>query len=100
MGETEMEEIVENDENILPENFAVFAKNKKKPEVAEKIKDDPIFKIEGNMRLEKVKRMNAKKAKKEARRRDRVADTLSNQMEGAFSALTTNKGEDYNVDAD
>jgi len=98
--ETEMEEIVENDENILPENFAVFAKNKKKPEVAEKTKDDPLFKIEGNMKLEKVKRMNAKKAKKEARRRDRVADTLSNQMEGAFSALTTNKGEDYNVDAD
>jgi len=98
--ETEMEEIVENDENILPENFAVFAKNKKKPEVAEKTKDDPLFKIEGNMKLEKVKRMNAKKARKEARRRDRVADTLSNQMEGAFSALTTNKGEDYNVDAD
>jgi len=66
----------------------------------EKIKDDPIFKIEGNMRLAKVNKMNAKKAKKEARRRERVADTLSNQMEGAFSALTTNKVEDYNVDAD
>merc|ERR1719220_3176662 len=98
--ETEMEDIVENDENILPENFAVFAKNTKKPGVVEKIKDDPIFKIEGNMRLAKVNKMNAKKAKKEARRRERVADTLSNQMEGAFSALTTNKGEDYNVDAD
>jgi len=98
--ETEMEEIVENDENILPENFAVFAKNTKKPEVVEKNKDDPLFKIEGNLRLAKVNKMNAKKAKKEARRREKVADTLSNQMEGAFSALTTNKGEDYNVDAD
>merc|ERR1712083_112110 len=98
--ETEMEDIVENDENILPENFAVFSKKTKKPEVVEKIKDDPIFKIEGNMRLAKVNKMNAKKAKKEARRRERVADTLSNQMEGAFSALTTNKVEDYNVDAD
>jgi len=98
--EFEMEDIGENDENILPENFAVFAKKGKRSEGGERVKEDPLFKIEGNLRLQKAQQMNAKKAKKEARRRDRVSDTLSNQMEGAFSALTASKGEAYNVDAD
>merc|ERR1712179_645179 len=35
-----------------------------KAEVMEKNKDDPLFKIEGNLRLAKVNKMNAKKAKK------------------------------------
>lgn len=98
--EFEMEDVVENDENILPDNFAVFAKKGKKSDSGGRVKDDPLFKIEGNLKLQKVQKMNAKKDKKEARRRDRVADTLSNQMEGAFSALTASQGEDYNVDAD
>eukprot|EP00092_Neocalanus_flemingeri_P008983 GFUD01009664.1.p1 GENE.GFUD01009664.1~~GFUD01009664.1.p1 ORF type:complete len:579 (+),score=196.34 GFUD01009664.1:109-1845(+) len=98
--ELEMEDVGENDENILPENFAVFAKKSKKPESGDKLKGDPLFKIEGNMKVQKFQKMNAKKAKKEARRRDRVADTLSNQMEGAFSALTANKGEDYSFNTD
>merc|ERR1711936_361139 len=89
--ETEMEEIVENDENILPENVGVFAKKGKSSDNSHKEKEDPLFKIEGNIRLQKVQQMNAKKAKKEARRRDRLADTLSNQMEDAFSSLTANK---------
>jgi len=98
--EFEMQDIGENDENLLPENFAVFAKKGKRSEGGERVKEDPLFKIEGNLRLQKAQQMNAKKAKKEARRRDRVSDTLSNQMEGAFSALTASKGEAYNVDAD
>jgi len=98
--EFEMEDVAENDENILPENFAVFAKKGKKSDGGDRVKDDPLFKIEGNLKLQKVQKMNAKKEKKEARRRERVADTLSNQMEGAFSALTTSQGEDYNVDTD
>jgi len=101
----EMEDGGENDENILPENFAVFAKKGKKAEVGDrskggKGKEDPLFMIEGNLKLKKVQQLNAKKAKKEARRRDRVADTLSNQMEGAFSSLTSGKGEDYSFDTD
>eukprot|EP00090_Calanus_glacialis_P013526 TRINITY_DN221_c0_g1_i1.p1 TRINITY_DN221_c0_g1~~TRINITY_DN221_c0_g1_i1.p1 ORF type:complete len:579 (+),score=245.08 TRINITY_DN221_c0_g1_i1:55-1791(+) len=98
--EFEMEDVAENDENLLPENFAVFAKKGKKSDSGERVKDDPLFKLEGNLKLQKVQKMNAKKDKKEARRRDRVGDTLSNQMEGAFSALTTSQGEDYNVDTD
>jgi len=96
----DLEDGCENDENILPSNVAVFAKKSKKNEKTEKVKEDPLFQLEGNLRLEKVQKMNAKKAKKEARRRNRVADTLSNQMEGAFSSLMSGQGEDYNVDKD
>jgi len=89
--EFDVEDIVENDENILPENVGVFAKKGKSSDKSHKEKEDPLFKIEGNIRLQKVQQMNAKKAKKEARRRDRLADTLSNQMEDAFSSLTATK---------
>lgn len=88
----------ENDENILPDNFEVFAKNNKRVQRKEKDdeearqdkikeKKDPLFKLEGNLRLDKMAKMSAKKQKKEARRRDRVAEGLANQMEGAFSKI-------------
>jgi len=78
----------ENDENILPSNVEVFAKKSKKQTNEHKEKEDPLFQIEGNMKLNKLAKIQAKKAKKDARRRDKVAETLSNQMDGAFSALT------------
>jgi len=78
----------ENDENILPSNVEVFAKKSKKQTNEHKEKEDPLFQIEGNMKLNKLAKLQAKKAKKDARRRDKVAETLSNQMDGAFSALT------------
>merc|ERR1712098_620698 len=79
----------ENDENLLPSNVEVFAKKSKTPTNEKKEKEDPLFQIEGNQRLDKMKKLQAKKAKKDARRRDRVAETLSNQMDDAFSALTS-----------
>ena len=81
----------ENDENILPSNIEVFAKKSKKQsgEYEPREKEDPLFMIEGNQRLGKLKKIQAKKAKKDAKRRDRVAETLSNQMDDAFSALTS-----------
>lgn len=90
---------MENNENILPENIEVFAKNNKRVQrkeredeetVAEKKKEskDPLFKIEGNLKIEKVAKMAEKKRKKDAKRRDKVAEGLSSKMEDAFSALT------------
>jgi len=87
--QAEMEIEDENDENLLPSNVEVFAKKSKAPTSEKKEKEDPLFQIEGNQRLDKMKKLQAKKAKKEARRRDRVAETLSNQMDDAFSALTS-----------
>jgi len=89
----------ENNENILPDNIEVFAKNNKRVQRKEKEEEeikqdknkeskDPLFKVEGNMRLNKVAKMAEKKRKKEARRRDKVAEGLSSKMEDAFSALT------------
>jgi nuclear GTP-binding protein len=89
MEEDEME--VENDENILPANLEVFAKKGKRQErefEKKKEKEDPLFKIEGNQRLEKAAKMVAKKNRKERRRNERVGETLANQMDDAFSKLT------------
>ena len=81
----------ENDENILPTNVEVFANKGKKAgtERNRKGKEDPLFLLEGNQKVEKIKKLEAKKRKKDLRRRDRVAETLSNQMDDAFSALTS-----------
>ena len=79
----------ENDENILPANVEVFANKGKKPAAEKKGKEDPLFLLEGNQKIEKVRKLEAKKRKKDLRRRDRVAETLSNQMDDAFAALTS-----------
>merc|ERR1712107_324087 len=58
----------ENDENILPSNIEVFAKKTKKKQSREnepREKEDPLFMIEGNQRLGKMKKLQAKKAKKD-----------------------------------
>jgi len=90
--EDNVEMATENDENILPSNIEVFAKkgNKKRqgPNFPEKEKEDPLFKIEGNMKLEKASKIIAKKNKKERKRANKLGDTLSNQMDNAFAALT------------
>merc|ERR1712110_1224769 len=90
-AEVEEEEDMEaeNDENALPANIEVFAKQGKKrhERKMEKEKEDPLFKLEGNLRLDKRAKLLAKKNRKERRRGERVAETLSNQMENAFSKI-------------
>merc|ERR1719341_1356847 len=78
----------ENDENALPATIEVFAKQGKRQErKMEKEKEDPLFKLEGNLKLDKRAKLLAKKNRKERRRGERVAETLSNQMENAFSQI-------------
>jgi len=85
--EEEME--AENDENALPANIEVFAKQGKRQErkMDVKEKEDPLFKLEGNQRTAKMAKLMEKKRRKERRRGERVAETLSNQMEDAFSKI-------------
>lgn len=85
--EEEME--AENDENALPANIEVFAKQGKRQErkIDVKEKEDPLFKLEGNQRTAKMAKLMEKKRRKERRRGERVAETLSNQMEDAFSKI-------------
>merc|ERR1719336_3262209 len=79
----------ENDENALPANIEVFAKQGKRQErkMQEKEKEDPLFKLEGNQRTAKMAKLMEKKRRKERRRGERVAETLSNQTEDAFSKI-------------
>jgi len=85
--EEEME--AENDENALPANIEVFVKQGKRQErkMDVKEKEDPLFKLEGNQRTAKMAKLMEKKRRKERRRGERVAETLSNQMEDAFSKI-------------
>merc|ERR1719206_472460 len=89
--EEEME--AENDENALPANIEVFAKQGKRQErkMDVKEKEDPLFKLEGNQRTAKMAKLMEKKRRKERRRGERVAETLSNQMEDAFSKILRNQ---------
>merc|ERR1719350_301988 len=83
--EEEME--AENDENALPANIEVFAKQGKRQERRRGEKEDPLFKLEGNQRTAKMAKLMEKKRRKERRRGEKVAETLSNQMEDAFSKI-------------
>merc|ERR1712080_428989 len=90
-AEEEEEEMMEeeNDENILPKNVEVFAKKGQRQErkFQEKEKEDPLFKLEGNMRLEKASKIIAKKNKKERKRANRLGETLSDQMNSVFAKM-------------
>lgn len=91
----------EDTENILPQGIEIQANQrgtaKKDKKEKEQVKDDPLFKLEGNLKLKKVAKIQQKKAKKEARRADKLATGLSDQMESAFSGLSS---QDYSFDAD
>jgi len=87
----------ENEENILPKTLEVV-QTKKKTKKSDKEDDESeaLFKIEGNMRMKKAAKIMEKKRKKNAKRADKLAAGLSEQMESAFSALT----EDYDFAID
>merc|ERR1712083_309060 len=97
----EEEDEGENTENILPSSQRIEVINNskaKKKQVKENDGDDPLFKLEGNIRMKKVAKLEQKKRKKNLRRADKLAAGLSDQMESAFSSIV--EAEDYNVDND
>jgi len=92
------EDDVENDENLLPQGLDVVQEKRTKSKKEKKESDDTdaIFKIEGNIRMKKAAKLQQKKNKKNARRADKLAAGLSDQMEAAFSSMT----EDYDFATD
>merc|ERR1711971_1421711 len=109
MGEMEVEDSEEDDEedDVLPSSLAVAKLKKKKgkenaeDEMWDNHKSDPLFKLEGNLRMKKAERAREKKSKKESRRNDKVGMALSQDMDAAFGSLTSaTKSEDYTFDAD
>merc|ERR1711992_356523 len=90
MEEEEEEDEGENTENILPSSQRIEVINNskaKKKQVKENDGDDPLFKLEGNIRMKKVAKLEQKKRKKNLRRADKLAAGLSDQMESAFSSI-------------
>jgi len=107
--EMEVEDSEEDDDedDVLPSSLAVAKLKKKKgkenaeDEMWDNHKSDPLFKLEGNLRMKKAERAREKKSKKERRRNDKVGMALSQDMDAAFGSLTSaTKSEDYSFDAD
>jgi len=89
-----------NEENYLPEKIEIVPSKKKTKVDVEKAldaEDQALFKLKGNQKLKKAMKLQQKKNKKNAKRADKLAMGLSDQMESAFSSMVT---EDYDVDAD
>jgi len=102
--ESDEEEVADNQENLLPsigiqKDSGVNKKKKKRNEAAEEVKDedDPLFKLEGNMRMKKNAKLQQKKIKKGRKRANKLGDELGDQMDSAFAALT---GEAYDFKTD
>jgi len=103
--EEEMEEDeevpnLEDSENILPERIEVIKNTRKRKEDAAETApgEDPLFKLEGNMKMKKIAKLQQKKNKKNAKRSDKLAAGLSDQMESAFSSIV--EAEDYSFKND
>jgi len=104
MEDSEDEHEQENQENVLPDRIEIVQVESKKKKIkidADKNLDSEeqaLFKLKGNQKLKKTMKLDEKKRKKNAKRADKVAMGLSDQMESAFSSMVTE--EDYDVDAD
>ena len=109
--EDDDDKMEDGDENLdpdglLPDGLEVVKEGRKKKgekggKEQKDRKEDPLFKIEGNTRMDKQRKMMEKKAKKDRRRRERVAEGLSDNMESAFAALTGGAGsDDYSFETD
>ncbi|XP_043475681.1 guanine nucleotide-binding protein-like 3 homolog [Leptopilina heterotoma] len=69
---------------------------KKNNATQKKKKTDPLFEIEGNQNLNKIKKLQFKKEKKERARKEKEAVQLSNQLD----QISVNTNDDYDFDTD
>merc|ERR1712200_166512 len=81
----------------IHEKAAELTEEMSEDETEEEEKEEPLFKLEGNRRLQKHAKMQQKKMKKERRRADRLGNELTEQMDSAFSALNS---QDYDFKTD
>lgn len=62
-------------------------------------KPDPEMELEGNQKLNQIKKKQFKKDKKERSKKDKIAMQLSSGLEN-FSLNSENKDDSYNFDTD
>lgn len=81
----------------IPEQVKVkIAPKKLKKGEARTKKPDPEMELEGNQKLNRLKKMQFKKEKKERNRREKVATQLAVGLE----SFTLNKNDDYQFEVD
>ncbi|XP_051172196.1 guanine nucleotide-binding protein-like 3 homolog [Leptopilina boulardi] len=68
----------------------------KKNTTQKKKKTDPLFEIEGNQNLNKIKKLQFKKEKKERARKEKEAAQLTNQLD----QISVSVNDDYDFDTD
>ncbi|XP_012271018.1 guanine nucleotide-binding protein-like 3 homolog isoform X2 [Orussus abietinus] len=74
------------------------AKAKQNLNKPNKKKDEPLFKLEGNQKLNKLNKLQFKKEKKERAKREKEAGNLANQLKGFNIEQTAS--DDYNFATD
>ncbi|KAF7279950.1 hypothetical protein GWI33_006576 [Rhynchophorus ferrugineus] len=109
LGPVDATEAMEEDtekNDLLDENVTVSNKNKTKPEKkplseSKQKKADPEMLLEGNQKLNQIRKNQFKKEKKQRARRDKVAQQLSAGLENfSLKSDGINSGKNYDFDTD
>ncbi|XP_072378210.1 guanine nucleotide-binding protein-like 3 homolog [Diabrotica undecimpunctata] len=96
-----VEDMEEEADELITANTNVVSNKKKQKQkgVARLKKLDPEMELEGNQKLNQIRKKQFKKEKKDQRRREKVAMQLSSGLEN-FNLNKSNESEDYNFDTD
>ncbi|XP_028134415.1 guanine nucleotide-binding protein-like 3 homolog [Diabrotica virgifera virgifera] len=97
----DMEEDTEEADELINAKTNIVSNKKKQKQkgVARLKKLDPEMELEGNQKLNQIRKKQFKKEKKDQRRREKVAMQLSSGLEN-FNLNKSNESEDYNFDTD
>ncbi|CAG9828930.1 unnamed protein product [Diabrotica balteata] len=96
-----IEDMEEEADELITANTNIVSNKKKQKQrgVARLKKLDPEMELEGNQKLNQIRKKQFKKEKKDQRRREKVAMQLSSGLEN-FNLNKSNESEDYNFDTD
>lgn len=86
------------DASLLPNSLTIRSKLEKATKPREKAKADPEMLLEGNMKQNKLRKMQFKKDKKKKAKNEKQAVSLAGVLENV--TLTTYKKDDYDFKED
>lgn len=87
----------------MPDNVNVAIKKKQKQKAKAKPrikKGDPEMEIEGNKKLNQIKKKQFKKERKDKNRKEKLTMQLSNGVDNITLNKSNNENYDFNVDFD
>ncbi|KAK9687585.1 GNL3L/Grn1 putative GTPase [Popillia japonica] len=105
LGEVKCDEMDEDKhvDDVLPDNVNVAIKKKQKQKAKAKPrikKGDPEMEIEGNKKLNQIKKKQFKKERKDKNRKEKLTMQLSNGVDNITLNKSNNENYDFNVDFD